>query len=496
MHVLSSNKRSASQKLRWFIHYLLPIHPLAIRVHPTYSVKMDVALPKDFANEEVSDIDEADSEEREQFLAAAQRVCSIPSPSVNQSNSILEEPKKKKVDVTVTVVSVAGIHIQDCSKPKLKGFMPKRNTSHNREQSPSKTTSLTTITASFSRREGEMKKNGTLSLASLPVQLGGAFSSPSATTYWPDREGLLSSYHFQQEWPQEEEGGVENVSESVFKPCTVHLAVTNSGQMFNLGRAEILADKVGESSIDTPIIDELPSTDKQTKFIKGNRVKMIKLKEVGLKCGLGTNAMLKVKVQVSEPFCDDPETVAIAVPPSRVGSSLRPGRIRKTFSSSTGSYSHNTNMTSKMSTDSSQRSMDWGVEIQYNTVPRSTNHPTVSPQSTKCHTEHIPTEPIPTESVPTDSVPTESIRVAASMSESSMYSYPSAVSDSVSSLGEDQSCIEYDKSFSWHRFLTCSFPVCGELKQECTDIQIMKSDVMDTYDEEDEPSRSSSYEPW
>lgn len=439
---------------------------------------MDVHIPKDFVNEDVSDIDGADTEEPEQFLVAAQRVCSIPSPSVNQSTSIEEEPRKKMVDVTVTVVSVAGIHIQDCSKPKLKGFMPKRNKSNNREQSPTKPTFPTTVTASFSQREGELKKNGTLSLASLPVQLvGGAFSSSSTTTYWPDREGLLSSYHFQQEWPQEGGGDDQNVSERVFKPCTVHLAVKKSGQTFHLGRAEILADKVGESSIDVPIIDELPTTGKQTKFIKGSRVKMMKLKEVGLKYGLGTNAMLKVKVQVSEPFCDDLETVAEAVPPSRVGSSQRAGRIRKTFSSSTGSYSHSTNTTSKISTDSSQTS-DWGVEIQYNTVSRSMNYPTV-PQSMKHHTEHIPT----------DHIPTESIQVAASMSERSMYSY-------LSSLSDDQSCIEYDKSLSWHHFLTCSFPVYSTLKQECFDIQIMKSEVMDTYDEEDEPSRSSSFVPW
>ena len=415
-----------------------------------------------------SNIDGADLVEKDQFHVVVERICSI--PSVNESTSIEEEPNKMKVNVSVTVVSVAGIHIHDCSKPKLKGFMPKRNISHNREQSSSKPTSSTTITASFSRRDGEMEKDGTAHVASLPVQLGGAFSSSSATIYWPDQDGLSSSHHFQQVWPQEREGDNNNGNESVVKPCTVHLAVANSGRTFNLGRAEILSDKVGESFIDIPIIDELPSASKQSRFIKSNRVKMMKLDGVGLKCGLGSNVMLKVKVQVSEPFYDDPKPVAVAVPPSRVRSPLRVRSIRKTFSSSTGSYSHSTNTTSKMSSESSQGSMDWGVEIQYNTVP-----PSVSPS-----TNHS----------------TESIQMSASVSEASMDSYASAASDFVSSLGEDQSFIEYDKGFSWHEIFRCIFPVCGEMKQECTDIQFMKSQALEAFEAEEEPSRSSFFLPW
>jgi hypothetical protein len=81
------------------------------------------------------------------------------------------------------------------------------------------------------------------------------------------------------------------------------------------------------------------------------------------------------------------------------------------------------------------------------------------------------------------------------MSEASMDSYSSA-SDMISSLGEDNSFFEYDKRLSWRHLLTCNFPVCGVMKQECADIQQIKSQSKDTFDEDEEPSRSSSHVPW
>eukprot|EP00984_Skeletonema_dohrnii_P030482 scaffold22001_cov151-Skeletonema_dohrnii-CCMP3373.AAC.3 len=419
----------------------------------------------DYVNEEVANIAgteliQQETAEKGHFVVEFERICSV--PAANQPSSIKEKPKKKKVNVTVTVVSVAGIHIQDRSKPK-KGFMSMKTTSNNREMGSPQTTPPMTITASFSRKEGQMKNNGTPHVASLPVQLSDASPSSPVIIHWPEQDEVSSSYHFQQEWLQEEEEGDNtNANSSVTKPCTVHLAITKSGRMFNLGRAEIVGDKVGESFIDIPIIDEIPSAGgKQTRFVKGNRVKMMKLKGVGLKCGLGTTATLRAKVQVSEPFYDDPETTqSFLLPPSRMSSPLRVGSIKKS-SSSTSYHSQSTNTTSKMSSESSE----WGVEIQFNTV-----------QPTTTHTN-------------------ESLQTAASMSEASMDSYSSA-SDMISSLGEDNSFFEYDKRLSWRHFFTCNFPVCGVMKQECADIQQIRSQSKDTFDEDEEPSRSSSYVPW
>eukprot|EP00986_Skeletonema_menzelii_P005748 scaffold2132_cov152-Skeletonema_menzelii.AAC.9 len=444
-----------------------------MEVVQTSSNLLDDHVNEDVANTGGTNLVQQDAVEKGQFLVAFERVCSIPSSS--QPTSLEEKPKKKtKVNVTVTVVSVAGIHIQDCSKPK-KGFMPKKNTSHNRELSSSQTTTSTTITASFSRAGGKMKKKNTPHVASLPVELRDV-SPSSAITYWPDQDEASSSYHFQQEWHQDEKGDKKNANKSSSKlPCTVHLAVTNSGRMFNLGRAEILGDKVGESFIDIPIIDEMPSAGKQTRFVKGNRKKMMKLKGVNLKVVLGSNAFLRVKVNVSQPFVHDSGSAAVdpspylvyAVPPSRVRSPLRAGSIRKSFSSSTGYHSSSTNTTSKMSSEISHSSMDFGVEIQYNTArsPATNN-------TTLC------------------------LQAAASMSEASMNSYSSAGSDFVSSLDEDHSFFEYDSRLSWRHLLTCNFPLCEVMKQECADIRQIKSHSMDTFEEEDEPSRSSSYVPW
>lgn len=433
-----------------------------MEVVPTSSNLFDDHVNEDVANSSGTErVQQEDAGEKGQFLVAFERVCSIPSAS--QPASLEEKSKEKKVNVTVTVVSVAGIQFQDCSKPK-KGFMHKKNTSHNRE---------VTITASFSRAGGKMKENNASSVNSLPVKLRDA-SPSSATTYWSDQDDVSSSYHFQQEWHQDEEGDNNTAKKGA---CTAHLAVTCSGRMFNLGRAEILGEKVGESFIDIPIIDEMPSAGKQPRFVKGNRKKTMKLRGVNLKVVLGSNATLRAKVHVSKPFVDGTGTAAVdpasclvhAVPPSRVSSPLRVGRIKKTFSSSTGCHSSSTNTTSKMSSEISHSSVEWGVEIQYNTgrSPTTTLTPT--------------------------------LQVATSMSDASMNSYTSASSDFdlISSLGEDDSFFEYDKRLSWRGLFTCNFPLCDVMKQECADIRQIKSHSMDTFDEEDDmPSRSSSYVPW
>ena len=431
-----------------------------MEVVPTSSNLFDVN--EDVANSSGTErVQQEDAVEKGQFLVAFERVCSIPSAS--QPTSLEEKSKKKKVNVTVTVVSVAGVQFQDCSKPK-KGFMHKKNTSHNRE---------VTITASFSRGGGKMKENNTPTVASLPVKLHDA-SPSSATTYWSNQDEVSSSYHFQQKWHQDEEKDNNTAKKGVSTlPCTAHLAVTCSGRMFNLGKAEILGEKVGESFIDIPII-----AGKQPRFVKGNRKKTMKLKGVNLKVVLGSNATLRAKVHVSKPFVDGTGTAAVdpasclvhAVPPSRVSSPLRVGSIKKSFSSSsTGCHSSSTNTTSKMSSEISHSSVEWGVEIQYNTgrSPTTTLTPT--------------------------------LKAATSMSNASMNSYSSASSDFdlISSLCEEDSFFEYDKRLSWRGLFTCNFPLCEVMKQECADIRQIKSHSMDTFDEEDDmPSRSSSYVPW
>ena len=451
-----------------------------------------------------------DAEKQDQFDVTFERVCSVPSATnivdkeqeqfgvaFDQPFSIKEKPKKKKVNVTITVVSVAGLHIQDCSKRK-KGFMSMKNSSRYRELSSPPTTPSTTITASFSRKAAKAEKNATPRVASLPVQLRDASASSPDIIHWPEQDEPSTSYRFHQEWLQEEQGYNTNANKGVSEPCTVHLAITtSSGRMLNLGRAEVLADKVGESFIDIPVIDDIASTGKPTRFGKGKKVKMMKLNGDSLKCGIECDAALRVKIHVSEPFSDIPETAAAAtpsflqhaVPPSRLRSPVRVGSIRKSASTSTDATSKLSNessqlaTTSKMSNESCQSSLDRGVEISYNA------------------TQYIPSQKLDQATV--------SLQVAGSLSEANVEeddncststgSYASSNGDLISSLGEDNIFFEYDSRLTWRHLFMCNFPVCGVVKQECADMLQSSSLSMNTTYDEDEPtllSRGSSYVPW
>jgi len=442
----------------------------------------------DYPNEEITnfvgtEIIQQGAEVEKQFAVRFERVRSVPSDcsmitgtevaaEVNerdQPSFIEEKPKGKKVNVTVTVVSFTGLHIQACSKPK-KGFMAKKNTNRRfRELSSPPTTPSTTITASFATDSAIIEKNGKHHVTSLPVQFSDASALSPVVVHWPKQDEASTSYHYQQEWLHEEDENNTFANKRAFKPCIVHLAIIRSGRMINLGRAEVFGDKVGESFINIPITDKTLSTGKPTRFGKGKKVKLMKLKGEDLKCGLGAEAVLRVRVHVSEPFCDDPETTLFlqyVTPPSRVRSPHRVGSIKKSFSTSTGYYTHGTDTTSQMSSESSQHVSS--------SMPNQTMIPLqVEASSHRAHDE-------------------EGDNCSASMG-----SYSNG-SDLVSSLSDNNTFFEYDRRLTWRHLFMCNFPVCGVIKQECTDIR--RSTLQDTYDEEDYeptlPSHGSSYVPW
>lgn len=273
---------------------------------------------------------------------------------------------KKLVNVTVTVLSIAGLFVKDDRPAKKKGgllmkskkfpsrggggdkadengtvdnSMPSNDDSGGETAAPS-VNSTTTIVASFSRllgtKDGKPKTVMThVPSSPLPLlQIGGKKKATNSVVRWPEQpreEGennngidnkpanwgqqALSSYQFQRTFQREEAMAGEGSASGdrfVPQPLSVQIAISRSGRMFKLGTADILisGEESGESSINMPIKNcnpqaVVPKTNKRFKTRKGNNEKMIpmmKLKGDTLKCGLDPDATLRVLVHVGEPI--------------------------------------------------------------------------------------------------------------------------------------------------------------------------------------------------
>lgn len=405
------------------------------------------------------------------------------------------EPSKKKVNVTVSVISISGVHIQDCSKQK-KNFRKKATASRYKEleNAPS-----TTIGASFSRK-GE--KKGACHASSLPVQFHDTSGTSPDIIHWPEDDEPVS-YHFQRDW--EEQGSLTS-GKSAPDPCIIHLGIERSGRKFNLGSAKVLGVKLGENVCNIPITNELP-TGKQTKIGKGNKVKMIKLKGESVKCGVDRNAVLRVKVNVSEPFEVIPETeegVVLTSSPRQYTMPESPSRVRSirqsaskrstdclskstsqaTDSQATDFLSQSTDVTSNLSgesnesSQSSQKTLERGVEIHFNA------------------TEY---QPSLEQTNPTMITSKAAKKSSKAQGEEDEYSRSGQFS-MVSSFSDDNTYLDdYGEKITWRRLLMCQIPVCGMMRSECTDMRGGTSRV-ETFDDDytslQDLSRSSSYVPW
>ena len=414
--------------------------------------------------------------------------------SKNKPPQTIVKPKKK-VNVTVSVISISGVHIQDCSKQK-KNFRKKSSRYRELENAPS-----TTIGASFSHK-GEKKDASQAS--SLPVQFHGASGTSPDIIHWPE-DDEPASYHFQRDW---EEQGNLTAGKSAPDPCIIHLGIERSVRKFNLGSAKVLGVKLSENVGNIPITNELP-TGKQTKIGKGKKVKMIKLKGESVKCGVERNAVLRVKVNVSEPFEVVPETEEGVVLTSSVRQYTMPespSRVRsirqsaskstdcrsKSTSQATDSqatdscYSQSTDVTSNLSgesnesSESSQKTLERGVEIHFNA------------------TEY---QPSPEQTSPTMITSKEAKTSSKAQGEDDEYSRSGQFS-MVSSFSDDNTYLDdYGKKITWRRLLMCQIPVCGMMRSECADMRggtsrIETFDDDGTYNTLQDLSRSSSYVPW
>ena len=241
---------------------------------------------------------------------------------------------KKRANVTITVLSIAGLFVKDgAAKKRSLGLTKKfssRGNNLNEAASDIDTSSrtastitssatlsnnesaaATTIVASFSRvvntKDGKPKAAMT-HVPSLPLP----FPSTSAhgrravnddtmtsVVHWPESNQdiasistsknaassgrVLSSYQFQHTFQREQQGAATGPDDTpdrfVPKPLSIQIAISRSGRMFKLGTADILlsGEETVESSINVPIKNLNPaipksSTTSKTKSFK-NRAK-------------------------------------------------------------------------------------------------------------------------------------------------------------------------------------------------------------------------------
>lgn len=278
----------------------------------------------------------------------SKRAVSFSIPEVTQVEGA---PRKgsdaeKRVNVTITILSMAGLFVKDSGgkrkKKKRKGVMASKkkllsnssvkNIATEEEDSTATEgtsnngTTLdapTMMVASFSRlvhtQDGQERTVMT-HVPSLPIQLphntdNGGTSVKSKTVnspvHWPgqlqdyDDEGqkILSSYQF--------ESTVN--TERIPEPFSIQISISRYGRMINLGTAHIPLtgeENVGETkSIDVPIatkpftsLKKLSTVSIDNDFCETTKmmINMVKLKGSTLKCGLDPNAKLRVLVHVSD----------------------------------------------------------------------------------------------------------------------------------------------------------------------------------------------------
>eukprot|EP00970_Alexandrium_tamarense_P019182 scaffold13703_cov193-Alexandrium_tamarense.AAC.1 len=133
----------------------------------------------------------------------------------------------KTMDVTITILSLNGVHIKDVGKKRAK--------------SDSRT--MTNIVASFSHDDSSTNTTSCLPSLSLDIPKSSNKNKPiNEVIYWPDQDETidddvigLSSFQFQRDFVHEGQS-----SRFVPQPCSIQLAISRKGKLHALGSANIL----------------------------------------------------------------------------------------------------------------------------------------------------------------------------------------------------------------------------------------------------------------
>ena len=260
----------------------------------------------------------------------------------------------KQVNVSVTILSVSGLHVKDTAVKKKSGVLrgispsrafPSRSLSPARRKkginldvdtqscAPSTTSSsnnnsndksLTTVVASFTRMA--KKKKRITHVGSIPLKLSSDEYDCEADIQWPAIDTSMqqkedsSHYRFLHTFDQHEESNDPSLSSRLLLPIqqqkeeqealqTIQIAISRQGRMFKLGTASIplSADTRSGSSVYTlPITNCNPIKNKKSGV---NKPMMMKLKDDTIKVSMDTDATIKIRVAV-EPAIGETVTIS------------------------------------------------------------------------------------------------------------------------------------------------------------------------------------------
>jgi len=259
----------------------------------------------------------------------------------------------KQVNVSVTILSISGLHVKDTAVKKKSGVLrgispsrafPSRSLSPARRKkginldvdtqscAPSTTSSSnnitdnsneTTVVASFTRMA--KKKKRMTHVGSIPLQLSSDNYDCGADVLWPVDDTSMqqkedsSHYRFLHTFDQHEESNDPSLSSRLLStqqqkeeqeaPQTIQIAISRQARMFKLGTASIplSADTRSGTSIHTlPITNCNPIKNKKNGV---NKPMMMKLKDDTIKVSMDTDATIKIRVAV-EPTIGETVTIS------------------------------------------------------------------------------------------------------------------------------------------------------------------------------------------
>ena len=249
----------------------------------------------------------------------------------------------KQVNVSVTILSISGLHVKDTAVKKKSGVLrgispsrafPSRSLSPARRKkgnldvdtqscTPSTTSSSnnnitdnsneTTVVASFTRM-AKKKKKRMAHVGSIPLKLSSDNYDCDADIQWPTIDASMqqkedsSHYRFLHTFDQHEESNdpslpsrvpIQQQMDEQEVPQTIQIAISRQGRMFKLGTASIPLStdtRSGSSDYTLPITNCNPIKNKKNGV---NKPMMMKLKDDTIKVSMDTDATIKIRVAVS-----------------------------------------------------------------------------------------------------------------------------------------------------------------------------------------------------
>eukprot|EP00571_Detonula_confervacea_P016248 CAMPEP_0172298462 /NCGR_PEP_ID=MMETSP1058-20130122/1109_1 /TAXON_ID=83371 /ORGANISM="Detonula confervacea, Strain CCMP 353" /LENGTH=619 /DNA_ID=CAMNT_0013007737 /DNA_START=28 /DNA_END=1887 /DNA_ORIENTATION=- len=270
-----------------------------------------------------------------------------------------EPPPKKLLNVTITILSMSGVHTKESGKKKTsykpKFTRSKSTSSHaQNEDGVSELGSIattanqaqptTTVVTSFERnipndKEPDTHKTIMTHIPSLPLSLpsppspscnnGKSSATFNNVIYWAEQDdethSKLSSFTFQRYFPREDVhtsyGANSTASNSsrrdknpryVPQLCPIQVSISRNGTMYKLGSAHVFVsgEENGQSSMNVPVVNfetafkaaALVSRKSRSSGSGGTGVNLMRLKGDTLKCGLAERATLRVLIRVSDPL--------------------------------------------------------------------------------------------------------------------------------------------------------------------------------------------------